>query len=74
MTHDQAVAEAERLGREHPDRGRVSWLAREGEPGEWRVVRVGFAPHAAAGGTPTVQPPPEPPQEGPDRPPIWLTP
>jgi hypothetical protein len=41
MTREQAVAEAERLNREHPDRATHSWLVRENAPGDWGVAKVG---------------------------------
>ena len=39
MTRDEAIAEAERLAREHPDRERFSWLPYERD-GEWLLARV----------------------------------
>jgi hypothetical protein len=41
MTREEAGAEATRLGKEHPDRARFSWLAREGADGAWTVARIG---------------------------------
>jgi hypothetical protein len=41
MTREEAIAEAARLAREHPDRATHSWLPREIAPGEWGVARVG---------------------------------
>ena len=39
MTRDEALAEVERLQREHPDRDRAHWLPQQmGDA--WRVVRV----------------------------------
>lgn len=43
MTREAAEAEARRLAREHPDRGRYRWLARDRE-GTWEVVRVPVPP------------------------------
>jgi hypothetical protein len=40
MTRDEAIAEAARLTREHPDRATHSWLPREIAPGEWGVAKV----------------------------------
>lgn len=40
MTRAEAVAEAERLAREHPDRELAAWFPRQDEAGEWIVVRV----------------------------------
>ena len=42
MTREEAVAEAARLSREHPDRATHSWLPREVEPGKWDVAKVGL--------------------------------
>jgi hypothetical protein len=41
MTREEAIAEAARLAREHPDRATHSWLPRELAPGEWAVAKVG---------------------------------
>jgi len=46
MTRDEAIAEAQRRGREDPDRGRASWLARRGAGEAWEVVRVGLPSRA----------------------------
>jgi hypothetical protein len=43
MTREAAEAEARRLGREHPDRDRHRWLARE-HGGTWEVVRIPVPP------------------------------
>jgi hypothetical protein len=40
MNRGEAVAEAARLGREHPDRDVAAWLPQRLEAGGWRVVRV----------------------------------
>jgi hypothetical protein len=40
VTKDQAEREAARLGREHPERDRCSWIAHADKSGEWRVVKV----------------------------------
>jgi hypothetical protein len=40
MTREEALAEAGRLGREHPDRATHSWMVREVAPGEWDVAKV----------------------------------
>ena len=39
MTRAEAEANADRFNREHPDRGRHRWLARERD-GQWDVARV----------------------------------
>ena len=43
---DRATAEREaaRLAVEHPDRETHRFLAREGEDGEWSVVKIGLPP------------------------------
>jgi hypothetical protein len=38
MTHDQAVAEAERLRREDPQRQRLIFAPRKRVDGDWEVV------------------------------------
>jgi hypothetical protein len=43
MTRDEAEREAERLGREHPERGGYRWFARALGVGVWSVVRVSRA-------------------------------
>jgi len=43
MTREEAETEARRLGREHPDRDRHRWLARDRD-GTWEVVRVPVPP------------------------------
>jgi hypothetical protein len=43
MTREQAEREAERLGREHPERASYRWFAREVGVGVWSVVRVSRA-------------------------------
>ncbi len=48
MTHDEAKAEARRLGAEHPDRDRHHWLARERDGG-WDVVRIPVPPGQRVG-------------------------
>ena len=40
MTRDEALAEAERLTREHPDRETHRWIAREGAEGDWEVAKI----------------------------------
>ena len=41
MNREEAIAEAARLAREHPDHATHSWLPREIASGEWGVVKVG---------------------------------
>ena len=42
MNHDDALAEVERLRREHPERATNDWIAQPlGDPaGDWRVVKI----------------------------------
>lgn len=40
MTRHEAEREADRLGREHPERTSYRWFARELGVGVWSVVRV----------------------------------
>jgi hypothetical protein len=40
MTRDEAEQRAAELGREDPDRATHRFFAREGEGGEWTVVKV----------------------------------
>jgi hypothetical protein len=39
MNRDEAQRSAAELNREHPDRGKFRWIAREGEDG-WQVARI----------------------------------
>jgi hypothetical protein len=43
VTREAAEAEVQRLGREHPERDRHRWLARE-RNGMWEVVKVPITP------------------------------
>ena len=63
MTRDEATAQAARLNREHPERDRYRWGARE-EEGEWSVVRVAVPKLPTGRLTPSTQakqhaPPPD---------------
>jgi hypothetical protein len=69
VTHEEAIAEAARLTREHPDRATHSWLARESAPGEWGVVRIGLPSRGSTTGTQEAKP--RPPQADDPRPPLW---
>jgi hypothetical protein len=69
MTHEEAVAEAARLTREHPDRATHSWLARRAEGGEWTVVKVGVPRPSPVGSRQEAKP--RPPQADDPRPPMW---
>ena len=69
MTREQAVAEATRLGHEHPDRVTHSWIAREAAPGDWRIVRIGVPTRTATGSTQEAKPRPS--QAADPRPPRW---
>jgi hypothetical protein len=40
MTHEEAVAEVERLAREHPERDTAAWFPKEEDSGEWVVLKV----------------------------------
>ena len=69
MTHEDAVAEAARLGREHPDRATHSWIARQSTPGDWTVVKVGVPTRAPMSSAQEAKP--KPPQADDPRPPMW---
>jgi hypothetical protein len=43
--HNEAIAEAERLRREHPQRRRLVFAPRERPDGDWEVISV--RPHGA---------------------------
>jgi hypothetical protein len=58
---------ATRLGREHPDRAKYRWLAREQPGGEWTVVKVAIPSTGAV--TPSVEARPKPPHD--DSMPPW---
>jgi hypothetical protein len=40
MNHQEAEALCERLAREDPERDSHKWLPRQGDDGEWSVVKV----------------------------------
>ncbi len=40
VTRDEAVAEAERLGREHPDREAAAWFPKQEACGDWVLMKV----------------------------------
>ena len=44
MDRESAEREAARLAAEHPDRETHRFLPREGEDGEWSVVKIGIPP------------------------------
>jgi hypothetical protein len=69
MTRAEAQDEARRLGAEHPDRTTHSWIAREREPGEWAVVKIGV-PTRGPEGTLT-EAKPSPPMADDPRPALW---
>ncbi len=62
MTRDEATAAARKLGSEHPDRATHRWMPREGEGGEWTVVKVAMPPGARGPLTTTTESKPEPPE------------
>jgi hypothetical protein len=69
MTREEAIAEAARLAREHPDRATHSWLPREITPGDWGVAKVGVP---GRGPTVSVQEAkPRPPHPDDPRPAHW---
>ena len=69
MTHDEAMTEAARLSREHPDRVTHSWIARESQPGEWGVAKIGIPSVRPLGSATEAKP--RPPQADDPRPPMW---
>jgi len=69
MTHEQAIAEAARLTREHPDRTTHSWLAKETAPGDWAVAKIGVPSRGQT--TNTQESKPRPPQADDPRPAMW---
>ena len=44
MDRESAEREAARLAAEHPERETHRFLAREGDGGEWSVVKIGLPP------------------------------
>ena len=40
MTREEAVAESERLGREHPDRDTAAWFPKQEDLGDWVLMKV----------------------------------
>ncbi len=69
MTHEEAIAEAAPLTREHPDPATHSWLAREAAPGDWGVARVGLPSRGSTVNTQESKP--RPPQAADPRPVFW---
>jgi len=69
MTRDEALEEAARLGREHPDRATHSWLVKEKAPGEWTVAKIGVPGRGPL--TNTQESKPRPPQADDPRPAMW---
>ena len=73
MTRDEAVQAARKLAAEHPDRATHRWLPREGEDGEWAVVKVALPPGTridplkATVESKPEPPPPDDPRPGHDR-------
>jgi hypothetical protein len=62
MTREAAEGEVRRLGREHPDRDRHRWLARERD-GTWEVVKIPVPPgQRVAPLKTTSEPQPKPPE------------
>jgi hypothetical protein len=59
MTRDEAIAEAERKQRSHPE---VTWLAAQRD-GEWTVARIDVASHAVKPIGTATKPPPVTPYE-----------
>jgi hypothetical protein len=53
MTRAEAEAECRRLAAESPERETHRWLPREGEDGEWSVVKIALAPHEEPTGAET---------------------
>jgi hypothetical protein len=75
MTRAEAEAECRRLAAESPERETHRWVPREGENGEWSVVRIALPPSADPSGTETRgdERPPTPGDPRPDVPP-WVGP
>jgi len=46
VTREEATEAARKLGTEHPDRATHRWMPREGENGEWTVVKLAMPPGA----------------------------
>jgi hypothetical protein len=40
MTREEAIADAARLSREHPERDRFTWMPRKAAGGQWEIARV----------------------------------
>ena len=71
LTRDQALERAAELNREHPDRVRFRWLAREGADG-WEVARIVLPSGVRLDPLGTVsEARPRPPQADDPRPAFW---
>ena len=44
VTREEAQGECARLAREHPDRETHRFVPREGDDGEWTVLKIGLPP------------------------------
>jgi hypothetical protein len=53
MTRAEAAAESRRLSAESPDRETHRWVPREGEDGDWAVVKIALPPATEPSGTET---------------------
>jgi hypothetical protein len=53
MTRAEAEVECRRLSAESPERETHRWVPREGENGDWSVVKIALPPAAEPSGTET---------------------
>jgi hypothetical protein len=69
MTREEALAEARRLGEEHPERATHSWIARDAGGGDWKVVKLNVPANRPLGTTQESKP--RPPDADDPRPAMW---
>ena len=72
MTHYEAVAECERLSREHPERETHRWAPRQAGDGSWEVARLALPEGLRRGPLhETTEAKPRPPEADDPRPAQW---
>ena len=69
MTREEALAESRRLSEEHPDRTTHSWIVREADDGDWKVVKLGIPARRPLGTLQEAKP--TPPVADDPRPALW---
>jgi hypothetical protein len=71
MTREDAVARAERLNAEHPDRETHTWIPRKSPAGEWEIAKLRMPGLRRDPLKATTEAKPKPQQADDPRPPIF---